>query len=78
MPETSKYFNLALLCQKTFLPGCAGCYFKAYDGLCRHLELTGISRVKIGAKTGPNGGCRCYKPSGSRNKSRWSGLCPKN
>ena len=47
-------------------PGCAGCgYLIEHDWTCNHLLYTGISRVKIGAKMYPGGGCRAKKEGDS-------------
>lgn len=47
-------------------PGCSDCdYLTEYDWTCNHLLYTGISRVKIGAKMYPGGGCRTKKEGDS-------------
>ena len=53
--------------------GCKGCRFKDRNGLCGFLDATGVSRLAIGAISGPDGRCSMYRksPKANTNPSKY-------
>lgn len=43
------------------LPSCRGCIYLDHEGLCAYAAKAGISKLKLGVKTGLSGGCALYK-----------------
>ena len=53
------------------LPLCRGCIFQDMDGTCAFSVLAGVTKAKLGVKTGPSGGCSMFR-------SRRSGMVGKS
>lgn len=47
----------------TALPNCKGCIYLDADNLCSHHRKAGVSKLKLGVRTGKTGGCALYKGS---------------
>lgn len=43
------------------LPLCRGCIFQDLDGICSFSARAGVSKAKMGIKTGPSGGCSAFR-----------------